>query len=48
MMLWGQACLMEVLFEQMEDRVNLPQKAIHSIAKIIDRIDVHLEKHTVK
>ena len=46
--LWGQACLLEVLFEQMEDRVSLPQKAIHSIAKIIDRIDVHLENQTVK
>jgi hypothetical protein len=42
--LWYQACLLEVLFEQMQGRVQLTEMAINVIATIIDRIDLHLKK----
>lgn len=40
---WYQACLLEVLFDQLNERVKLPQRAINSIAHVIGRIDVHLK-----
>jgi hypothetical protein len=42
--LWGQACLLEVLFDEIQDKIKLPQKAINDIVRIIDRIDLHLRK----
>lgn len=42
--LWCQACLLEVLFDQINERTKLPQRAINSIAHVIDRIDGHLKK----
>jgi hypothetical protein len=42
--LWCQACLLEVLFDEVQDRIKLPQQAINSIAHVVDRIDVHLRK----
>jgi hypothetical protein len=42
--LWYQAYLLEVLFEQMQGRVQLTEMAINVIATIIDRIDLHLKK----
>lgn len=42
--LWAQACLLEVLFDQVSARVKLPQRAINCIAHVIDRIDVHIRK----
>lgn len=42
--LWYQACLLEVLFDQIQDHVKLPHKAITSIVRIIDRIDGHLKR----
>lgn len=46
--LWCQACLLEVLFDQIQGHVQLPQKAINSIVRIVDRIDMHLKKQIVK
>lgn len=40
--LWCQACLLEVLFNEIQDKIKLPQRAIISIAHTIDRIDLHL------
>lgn len=45
--LWCQACLLEVLFDQLKERVKLPRQAINSIAHVIDRIDVHLKKQRI-
>lgn len=42
--LWCQACLLELLFDQVQDHVKLPHKAITGIVRIIDRIDFHLKK----
>lgn len=42
--LWAQACLLEVLFDQINERMKLPQRAINSIAHVINRIDGHLKK----
>jgi hypothetical protein len=42
--LWCQACLLEMLFDEVRDRIKLPQKAINSIAHVVDRIDLHLKK----
>jgi len=42
--LWCQACLLEVWFDEVEDKIKLPQKAISSITNVIDRIDLHLKK----
>jgi len=42
--MWCQTCLLEVLFDQMNQRVKLPQRAINSIAYVIDRIDKRLKK----
>ncbi len=42
--LWAQACLLEVLFDEMNERITLPQRAINSIAYVIERIDGHLKK----
>jgi hypothetical protein len=42
--LWCQACLLELLFDQVNDRIKLPQRAINSIAYVMDRINAHLKK----
>src|SRR5688572_5261153 len=42
--LWAQACLLEVLFDEINERVTLPQRAINSIAYVIERIERHLKK----
>ncbi|MDO8343300.1 MAG: hypothetical protein Q7T48_08900 [Cellvibrio sp.] len=42
--LWGQACLLEVVFDELQGRIKLPPKAINSIAHVVDRIDLHLKK----
>ena len=42
--LWYQACLLEVLFEQMQGRVKLPEKAINAIAAILNRIDIQVKE----
>lgn len=44
--LWCQACLLEVLFDEVEDNIKLPQRAINCIAYVIERIDVHLKRQT--
>jgi predicted alpha-1,6-mannanase (GH76 family) len=44
--LWCQACLLEVLFSEIQDKIKLPQKAINNIANVIDRIDLHLKKQS--
>lgn len=44
--LWCQACLLEVLFDEVEDNIKLPQTAINCIAHVVDRIDVHLKRQT--
>jgi len=42
--LWCQACLLEVVFDEVRDKIKLPPKAINSIAHVIDRIDLHLKQ----
>jgi len=42
--LWCQACLLEVLFDDLVDNIKLPQGAINCIAHVVDRIDLHLKK----
>ena len=44
--LWCQACLLEVLFDEIQGRIKLPQKAINYIAHVVDRIDGHLKKQS--
>ncbi len=46
--LWNQACLLEELFNEINERVKLPQRAINSIAHVIGRIDGYLKKQTAK
>ncbi|QEY18283.1 hypothetical protein D0C16_21210 [Cellvibrio sp. KY-GH-1] len=45
--LWAQACLLEVLFDQVNERIKLPPRAINSIAYVIERIDGHLKRQAV-
>ena len=42
--LWAQACLLEVFFDEINERIKLPQRAINSIAHVFNRIDGHLKK----
>jgi hypothetical protein len=42
--LWCQACLLEVLFDEIQSRIKLPPEAINYIAHVVDRIDLHLRK----
>jgi len=42
--LWCQACLLEVVFDDVADKIKLPQTAINCIAHVVDRIDLHLKK----
>jgi hypothetical protein len=42
--LWCQVCLLELLFDELRDRVKLPPNAIESIVEMMRRIDVHLKK----
>ena len=42
--LWRQACLLEVLFDEVEDNIKLPPATINCIAHVVDRIDVHLKR----
>lgn len=44
--LWCQACLLEVLFDEVEDNIKLPPAAINCIAHVVGRIDVHLKRQT--
>lgn len=36
--------MLEVVFDEAQDRIKLPPKAINSIAHVVDRIDLHLKK----
>jgi len=42
--LWSQACVLELLFEQVNERIKLPPRAINSLAYVLGRIDGHLRK----
>lgn len=42
--LYCQAHVLEVLFDDVNEHLKLPPWAINSIARVIDRIDRHLEK----
>jgi hypothetical protein len=42
--LWCQACVLELLFSQVNERITLPQQAINSIAHVLERINGHLKK----
>lgn len=42
--LYCQAHLLETVFDGVNESVKLPQWAINSIARVIDRIDGHLKK----
>lgn len=42
--LWSQACVLELLFDQINERIKLPQRAINSLAHVMNRIDGHLRK----
>ncbi len=42
--LWCQACVLELLFSQINERIKLPQRAINSIVHVLNRIDGHLKK----
>jgi len=42
--LWCQACLLEVLFDDIEDNIKLPQRAINCIAHVVNRIDLHINR----
>ena len=42
--LYCQIYLSEVLFGEVNERVKLPQWALNSIARVIDRIDAHLKR----
>ncbi|WP_331353084.1 hypothetical protein [Cellvibrio sp. UBA7671] len=44
--LWCQACLLEVLFDDVVDKIKLPQTAINCIAHVVERIDLHLSKQS--
>ena len=46
--LWAQACLLEVLFDEVNERVTLPQRAINCISHVIDRVDGHLRRQCSK
>ncbi len=42
--LYCQTLVLEMLLYEVNERVKLPQWAINSVARVIDRIDVHLKK----
>ncbi len=42
--LWCQACVLELLFDQINERIKLPQRAINSLVYVLERIDGHLTK----
>jgi hypothetical protein len=42
--LWCQACLLEVLLDDVGDNIKLPQRATNCIAYVVDRIDMHLKR----
>ncbi len=42
--LWCQACLLEVVFDEIQEKIKLPQTAINCIAHVVDRIDAHLKR----
>jgi len=46
--LWAQACLLEVLFDEISERVTLPQRAINCVSHVMDRIDGHLRRQSSK
>ncbi len=46
--LCDQACLLEVLFDQVQDDVKIPQQAFTSLADMMGKINVHLKKQIAK
>lgn len=42
--LWCQACLLEVLFDEVVGNIKLPQTAINCIAHVVDRINMHIKR----
>ncbi|PUA26298.1 MAG: hypothetical protein B0W54_24050 [Cellvibrio sp. 79] len=44
--LYCQTLLLETLFDGINESMKLPQWAINSIARVIDRIDAHLKKQS--
>ncbi len=46
--LWEQACLLEVLFDQIQDDVKLPLQAVTSLADMMGRINAHFKKQMQK
>jgi hypothetical protein len=46
--LWCQACLLEVLFDEVSERVTLPPRAINGIAHVMNRIDAHLRAQALR
>lgn len=45
--LWCQACVLELLFAQVNERIKLPPRAINSIAYVLGRIEGHLKKQAL-
>lgn len=46
--LWEQACLLEVLFDQIQDDVKLPPQAFTSLAELMGKINGHFKKHMAR
>ena len=46
--LCDQACLLEVLFDQVQDDVKIPQQAFTSLADMMGRINTHLKTQMAK
>lgn len=42
--LWVHTCRLEVLFDEIQEKVKIPQRAIIGITQITDRIDMHLRR----
>ncbi|PUA26859.1 MAG: hypothetical protein B0W54_20755 [Cellvibrio sp. 79] len=42
--LYCQTLVLEVLLYEVNERVKLPQWALNSVARVIDRIDAHLKR----
>ncbi len=42
--LWSQACVLELLFDRINERIKLPPRAINSISFVLGRIEGHLKK----
>lgn len=46
--LCDQACLLEVLFDQVQDDLKIPQQAFTCLADMMSRINAHLNKQMTK